>query len=115
MLLDKAVMDTIAIGAKELFELMLDVIKKVSPDFVANVESELEELAHCIADISEACLESDISTPEGKILIDMQKQAWQTELLSIEGRTELVAQGLITQAINEVRSYVNGKLGWTLL
>lgn len=105
-----------AIDPTKLLEFMLQEIKKIASEaLLTEVKPELETLAQRIGEIEKATLNKDISTEESKILQNMQKQAWKTELLSIEGRSEIAVQLLIRQALDSIRTLVNTELGWSLL
>ena len=79
------------------------------------LEGESEKLAITLRMIIEASAKGEITDEEAKILLNQQKIAVVAVLSSGEGMAAITVQSAINAALNEVRGFVNGKIGFPLL
>jgi hypothetical protein len=59
--------------------------------------------------------ERDVSEEEARILLNQQKIATSAVLTAAEGMSLIAVQSAINAALNVVRQFVNGKVGFSLL
>lgn len=77
--------------------------------------SSLKTLAQCLVNIEQMKMTGTISEEQANLLIDMQKNAVQTAILTEEGLGLLAAQNAINSALSVVSDLVNTAIGWTIL
>ena len=100
--------DKIFDAAKASFGPKFNLIKQFLKD-------ESEKLAITLRMIIQASAQGDISQAEASILLNQQKVAAAAVLTSAEGMTAVAVQAALNAALNVVKDFVNGKLGFSLL
>ncbi len=80
-----------------------------------DVQGECAKLAHTIATIEAGRASGEMSVAEADLLLDMQRSASRSVLLSAEGIGLLVAEQAVNAALNVVQPIVNAALGFALL
>lgn len=78
-------------------------------------QAESEKLAITLRMIIEASARGEITKEEAKILLNQQKLAASAVFTATEGMTAAAAQAAINSALNVVKDFVNGKIGFALL
>lgn len=78
-------------------------------------ESEFRKLGETAVMIQKAWLTTEIDEEEARLLMDMQKHALRSVLLTIEGLGILIVEEAINAAIDAVRGTVNTAIGFALL
>lgn len=91
------------------------VLQNRWPDVRSYAESELKKLAHTIDDIGRMLLNREIDEDRARLLIQMQKNAARSVLLTVEGLGLLAAEAAINAALDVVRNAVNTAVGVALL
>jgi hypothetical protein len=108
-----------ALDTTALASAVFNAVKPVLADEWKDVESyakvEAAKLAATLAHIEQLSAEEKISEDEASALLDMQKNATQAVLLTIEGIGLITAQQAINAAIGAIRGIVNKALGFGLL
>jgi|SRR6185312_13090516 len=75
----------------------------------------MKNLAQNIADIEKMKINGTITEEKAQLLIDMQKNAIKTVLLTEEGLGLLAAQAAINAITDVLKGTVNKAIGWSLL
>ena|SRR5436305_5646238 len=91
------------------------VLKDKWPDARSFAESEFEKLAHTFVSIGEQFAARKINAEQAELLLDIQKNAARTVLLSLEGLAILAVEEAINAALDAVKSAVNTAVGFALL
>jgi hypothetical protein len=78
-------------------------------------QTQLRNIAEQIVDIEAQLAAGTIGKQEASLLLDMQKNASRTALLTVEGVGLLAAQDAINAAMGAIRGVVNGALKFPLL
>jgi hypothetical protein len=101
--------------AKQMFDAAFAVLKGKAPSIAGYAQGECAKIAQTFATI-EAELQADqITKDQAAILLDMQKSATRSVLLSAEGLGALAVEQAINAALGVVRSGVNAALGFALI
>src|SRR5260221_1014153 len=100
--------DKIFEAAKTSFGPKFGVIKQF-------VRAESEKLAITLRMIVESIATGAISKAEAKILLNQQKLAASAVFTAAEGMTAAAAQAAINSALQVVKDFVNGKVGFVLM
>lgn len=79
------------------------------------VRAESEKLAITLRMIIEGRASGDISEAEAKILLNQQKVAAAAVLVAAEGMAAVAVQAALDAALNVVKGFVNGKVGFALI
>jgi hypothetical protein len=79
------------------------------------LRGESEKLAITLRMIIEARISGNVSEEEARILLNQQKMAMSAVLTAAEGISLIAVQSAINAALNVVRQFVNGKVGFGLL
>jgi hypothetical protein len=88
---------------------------KLVPELQKAAKQELLAIAKRIEEISRMVIKSEVDKEQAKILFNMQKEAAEEQLLTIEGITKVLVQNAINAALGAVRNTVNKAIGWLLL
>jgi hypothetical protein len=100
--------DRIYTTAKDTFGKQFKSVKQF-------LRGESEKLAITLRMIIEARIAGDVSEEEARILLNQQKIATSAVLTAAEGMSLIAVQSAINAALNVVRQFVNGKVGFSLL
>lgn len=93
-------------------------LKAVGPDLQAPakfLEQEFVKLGTVFLQVQQGRKKKEISDDEARILVDMQKKAARSALLTIEGFGEIVAVKALGAAISAVAGTVNQEVGMPLV
>ena len=99
----------------EMFNAAFGVLKGRAPSISTYVRGECAKIAQTFATIQSGVRAGEISAEEAIVLLDMQKSAARTVLLSAEGLGMLAVEQAINTALDEVKSVVNAALGFALI
>jgi hypothetical protein len=77
--------------------------------------TEAAKLAQTLVQIETARLDGKMTDDQARILIDMQKNATRSVLITLEAIGLLTAQNAINAALSAIRAPVNAALGFLLL
>lgn len=77
--------------------------------------SSLTTLSQNVADISEMAANGTISMERAQLMIDMQKAAFKTLMLSEEGLGLLAVEAALNAVIDVIRSTINTTIGLAIL
>lgn len=100
---------------KKMFDSARDTLGNKYDLVKTFLEGESEKLAITLRMIIEASAKGEITDEEAKVLLNQQKIAVVAVLSSGEGMAAITIQSAINAALNEVRHFVNGKVGFPLL
>jgi hypothetical protein len=91
------------------------VLKAKWPEVQNYAQSEFKKIAQTVALIIAEKAKGTVTEDEAVILLDMQKQASRTVLITSEGLGVLAAEEAINAALDSVKGIVNSAVGWTIL
>ena len=77
--------------------------------------SSMQTLAQNLVDIEKMKLDGSVTEEKARLMIDMQKSALKTVLLTEEGLGILAAEAAVNAVIGIVRDAANTAIGWKLL
>jgi len=100
---------------KQMSDAAFAVLKGKAPSIGAYVKGECAKIAQTFTTIEAGVLAGQISQEEAAVLLDMQKSATRTVLLSAEGLGMLAVEQAINAALDVVKSVVNAALGFALI
>jgi len=107
--------------ASQMLSAALPILKKGVTDIQTFAKSEFTLIAQRIVSIGEQLAEGKAGLPGGineeqaRLLLDMQKNASRSTLLTVEGLGLLMVEQAINAALGAVRKAVNAALGIALL
>lgn len=101
--------------ADALFAAVKPVLAKSWDQVQEFAKTESAKLAQTLASIERLKLSGQIDEGQSQALLDMQKQAMQAVLLTVEGIGLVTAQNAINAALGAVKDLVNGALGFSLI
>jgi len=99
----------------QMFNAAFGVLKGKTPSIGTFVRGECAKIAQTFATIESGVQAGEISAEEASVLLDMQRSATRTVLLSAEGLGMLVVEQAINAALDVVKSVVNTALGFALI
>jgi len=105
----------VAALAAQMSNAALPILKSSAPSIGGYVQGECAKIAQTIATIESERAASGISDDEAKLLLEMQKGAMRSVLLSAEGLGLLAVEKAINAALDAVKPIVNVALGFALL
>jgi len=105
----------VAALTKQMFDVAFAVLKGKAPTISGYLQGECTKIASTFATIEGEVQSGQITQPEAAILLDMQKSATRSVLLSAEGLGLLTVEQAINAALDVARPIVNAALGFTLL
>ena len=94
---------------------MFGVLGKGGADILAYVNSESAKFAQSIETIVSLTKSGAISADEAKLQLDLQRNASQTVLSSVEGITAIVAARAINAGLSAIAGIVNTAIGFNIL
>lgn len=100
---------------KDMLAAAATVLKKKWGDAKPFAQLEFQKIAHTIVLIGEMRASGEINDKHALLLLDMQKNASRSVLLTIEGLGILAAEQAINAALAAVSKTVNTAVGFTLL
>ncbi|MFQ5656343.1 MAG: hypothetical protein ACE5G5_02285 [Candidatus Methylomirabilales bacterium] len=100
---------------KEMAGAALGVLKEKYPSVKNYAEVEFKKLGETILMIQKAKILHEIDEEDARILIDMQKNAMRSVMLTVEGLGIIAVEQAINAALGVMRDTVNTAIGWTLL
>ena len=101
--------------AKEMTAVFIGSLKDKAPDIQRYAASEAKKLAQSLAKIEKLVLAGKIDEDEARLQFDIQRNATQTVLLTIQGLGTLAVEEAINAALDAVKISVNKALGFSLL
>ena len=100
---------------KQMQSAALGVFKENVPSVKRYVETEFKKLGDTILMIEKAKLAGEIDEQEARTLIDMQKNAMRSVMLTVEGLGIVMVEKAINAALRIVKDVVNSGIGFKLL
>lgn len=85
------------------------------PEIRSYAEGEFKKIGLDILRIEQMSLQGTITKEEATLLLDIQKNASRTVLLTLEGIGLIMAQDAINAALGVIKDVVNTALGFVLL
>ena len=106
-------LDAGALG-KQMLAAALPILKTHAKDAESFASVEFKKIAQTITSIEEMLLVGQINQQQADLLLDMQKSASRSVLLTVKGLALLTAEEAINAALNVVRGVVNAavKFPW---
>ena len=112
-------MTTGNVTSENMGERMFEAAQTVLNNKFYLVESflrgESEKLAITLRMIVEASAKGEITSEEAKLLLNQQRHSILMVLTAAEGMAAVTVQSAINAALQEVRDFVNGRIGFPLL
>jgi hypothetical protein len=90
-------------------------LKQNWPAISALATSSLKTLAHNLIDIEAMTIDGTITPDQANLLLDMQKNALRTVLLSEQGLGLLAAEAAVNAVLDTIKTAVNTALGFALI
>ncbi len=100
---------------KQMANAALGVLKKKYPAVQKYALTEFKKLGETIANIQMMSLTGDIDKEEARILIDIQKNAMRSVMLTVEGLGIIAVEQAINAALKAIQGTVNTALGFKLI
>jgi hypothetical protein len=100
---------------KQMSDSAFAILKGKAPSIGGYVQGECAKIAQTFVTIEAGVQAGEISQEEAAVLLDMQRSATRTVLLSAEGLGMLAVEQAINAALDVVKSAVNGALGFALI
>jgi hypothetical protein len=101
--------------AETMFQAAWTVLKEKAPEVEDYAQGEFKKIALTIATIEGARLRGQIAPEQAALLLDMQKSATRSVLLSSSGIELLAAEAALNAALNAGRTAINSALGFALV
>ena len=101
--------------SQQMFDAAFAVLKGKAPSIGGFVQGECAKIAQTFTTIEAGVQSGDISEAQASILLDMQRSATRSVLLSAEGLGALAVEQAINAALGVVRPIVNAALGFALI
>lgn len=101
--------------AAQMLGAALPILKQGAQDIEAFAKTEFTKIAQTIVSVGEQLASGQINQDQAGLLLDMQKHASRSVLLTIEGLGILAVEQAINAALNVVKGAVNTALGIALL
>ena len=101
--------------ATDMFKAAFPILKRGAPKIVAFAQVEFRKIALQIVTIEAEVVAGRLKKPMAAILLEMQKSATRSVLLTEKGLSLLVVEQAINAALGVVRTAVNRAMGITLL
>jgi hypothetical protein len=110
---------TARLDVEKLVQLMsgaaVGVLRKEWPAVRSYAETEFRKLGETVKLIAEQAAAGEISEEEAALLLDMQRNAMRSVLLTVEGIGILAAEQAINAALDAARAPINAAVGWAIL
>jgi hypothetical protein len=101
--------------ATDMINAAKGVVGEKWPATQAYFESESKMFAERLATIARMRVDGDISESRAKQHVEMQKEAWETTLLAVQGLNQLMVEEALNAALKIVKDTVNTAIGFALL
>jgi hypothetical protein len=101
--------------ATQMTAVALPLLKKDAQDAEAFAKLEFTKIAQTIASIGEQLAAGAINQPQAALYLDMQKNASQTVLLSLQGLALLAVESAVNAALGVIKTAVNTAVGFALI
>ena len=101
--------------ALDMFNAAFPILKRRAPNIKTFAQGEFRKIALQLATIEVELRRGRIKEPQAAILVEMQKSASRSVLLTAKGLSLLVVEQALNAAIDVVRRAVNTALGIKLL
>jgi subtilase family serine protease len=101
--------------ASQMLAAALPMLKKDAEDAESFAKTEFTKIAQTIVSIGEQLADGQINKEQADLLLDMQKSASRTVLLTLQGLALLAVEAAINAALNVVKGAVNIALGFDLI
>ena len=101
--------------AEQMLAAALPILIKNAQDAEAFAETEFTKIAQTIVSIGELVAAGQINQQQAGLLLDMQKSASRTVLLTLKGLALLAVEEAINAALDVVAGAVNVALGFKLI
>jgi hypothetical protein len=101
--------------AKLMSDAAVRVLRKEWPAVGRYAETEFRKLGETVKLIAEQTAAGQISVEEAALLLDMQKNAMRSVLLTVEGIGILAAEQAINAALDAARAPINAAVGWAIV
>ncbi|MCI5159060.1 MAG: hypothetical protein D3906_11630, partial [Candidatus Electrothrix sp. AUS1_2] len=85
------------------------------PEVQNYVESEAQIYAQRLASVAKLYADGHITKERARKHLAMQKEAWETTLISVTGMSQLMLEAALNAAIKVIRGAVNTAIGFALL
>ena len=100
---------------KQMLEAAKGVVTDKWPTTRSYFESESKAFAARLATIVQLRASGSISDARAKQLVEFQKNAWETVLITVEGLNQLLVEEALNAALAVIRGAVNTAIGFALL
>lgn len=100
---------------KDMLEAASKVLKDEWPKAKTYAEMEFKKLGETIVTIQKAKLAGELDEEDARILIDMQKNAMRSVIVTLSGLGIIAVEKAINAALGAIRDTVNAALSWPLL
>mgnify|MGYP000255315524 CR=1 FL=1 len=101
--------------AKDILTAAKGVFNDKWPGVQNYVESEAQMYAQRLASVAKLYADGHITEERARKHLAMQKEAWETTLISVTGLSQLMIEAALNAAINVIRGAVNRTIGFALL
>jgi hypothetical protein len=101
--------------ASQMLGVALPLLQKDAQDAKSFATLEFTKIAQTIASIGAQLAAGEISQEQAGLYLDMQKNASQTVLLSLEGLGLLAVESAINAALGVIKTTVNTAVGFALI
>jgi hypothetical protein len=101
--------------ASQMLSAALPILKKGANDIESFAKLEFTKIAQTIISIGEQLTDGSINQAQASLLLDMQKHASRSVLLTVEGLGILTVEQALNAALDVIKSSVNTALKFTLL
>jgi hypothetical protein len=101
--------------ANQMLGEALPMLKRNAADAESFAAVEFNKIAHTIVSIHDMLNAGQINQQQARLLLDMQKSASRTVLLTLRGLALLTVEEAINAALNVVKEVVNGAVKFPLI
>lgn len=99
----------------EMSNAAASVLKTKWPDVKSYAETEFRKIGQTIERIARELAAGDITEEQATLLLDMQKGASRSVMITVEGMAVIAAEQAINAAFDAVRQTVNTAIGFGLI
>jgi hypothetical protein len=100
---------------KQMRGAALNVLKEKYPPIKTYAETEFKKFGETVLMIQQAKLAGEIDQEDARILLEMQKNAMRSVMLTAEGLGGIVVEKAINASLRAVREIINSGIGWKLI
>jgi hypothetical protein len=101
--------------ASQMLGAALPILQKDAQDAKSFATTEFTKIAQTIASIAQQLAGGEINQAQAVLYLNMQKNASQTVLLSLQGLGLLAVEAAINAALGIIKATVNTAVGFTLI